>query len=237
MFNDSSLKDFRGRLPVPVVTPRGNFHRTVIRAPLWVKNGANYEADPIRLAAGNVLFALMFLQDSPIYQVGQMRFPSEVVQYTTSGLDTVDITYDATVMTTEAPSVGSTATTGFSQILIPDTAGSIPPKQNVKGLTPTNRVRVSGYPLGYSAGLNPPRVQNPFGTIEVISEGAVLSGQQLWGGLLDTQAGVVQQIVLNETAYTQAIQDAGDVIDYTFGPIRILLEVVGIWSLYQPIIP
>jgi len=238
MFNDSSLKDFRGRLRGPVVTPQGNYHRSVIDAGLFVKNGSAYEADPIPVGEGNLLVVLAFLQDSPVYQKGLLRWPMETLTLNLNpGPGTVDVVYEADEQEYTAPCIGNTGTGGVSLVVTPDAdyAGFVAPEREIKGTTPTGKVKVSGYLLGINASQREPRTEDPFGRVEIIAQSPILSGNQLYFGTVDGQQTFINQIILRESDYTQAIQNNQDVIDVTIGPIRYLYEVVGIWAEYIPV--
>jgi hypothetical protein len=192
---------------------------------------------PASFAQGGKFTTMLFLQDAPCFLEYQAHFPISA-----STVNQWDFPFYSAEGIEGSPPLG---------MFTPDET-DLDPYQEFIGTTVTNGVRVRGY-VDVSGlpmfGIErwryfppPPRLvlANANMRVRVFTQAPVLYGPMSLGEMSPDQFDqsthiTTQAIILHETMYTQAIQDAGDVYIYTAfgGADDTRAQVVGIYRQGQ----
>jgi len=213
---------FPGRAPIRQwKTPEGNYYRSAFEAFLAYPGGAGAPYVLPTWDVGEVIELLLFCNDTPIVCKMTQFFGQCDEPFVLNSCDFQE----------EVPLGGILSA---STLMVADQlATDYEVEQQVTGLTATNGVRVEGY---FATCTMPERgIEMTNVNVECttkllcISKGAVTDGPPHFVSDHTANPITYQPIILRESNYTQAIRNAGDIIQVT---AALFYEVCGLYCLH-----
>lgn len=211
-----ALKGRTGRPPVANIAPRGNHHSTVV----W---GLLVDADysPVAFVPATDVEILAFCQDYPIMH----RL------WSIYGVQDDPMAINAIRHFEELALQGMLAGNG---VFVPDDA-ILSNLQASTGTTTTNGVQVTGYYFeatvadrSYEEAAQP---INPVLKLDLLCAGDILDGAiEAITEDADANTDIWVPVVLQETAYTQALSNAGNLDTVSVGGADTNVEIIGLWA-------